>query len=669
MTRAEKISVEVIVLSKDEPELEKTLSLLKKECEKIGAGCMVVDASSNRLDWIKDKHPWVRWLEYQPSGNKSSIPQQRNVGVNNSKASIIAFCDAGGTPEEGWLENLVEPILNKRSEYTCGPVKSTRPGVYRIINDVEDGESVDGPPTANVAFTKNLFHEVGGFDERYLYGSDVDFAWKSIEIGKGPICSKKAVMGMDWGPWKLQQKRAWRYGKARARLTRIHPKRRLGLLKSQPEITAYPALVLGGIVSLLFIHKKQGRIGMISVLAAVFGLRWRNRKEEKPWSVMADHLIYGSSYWDETLRGPRYFPKVVHTPADKGGPYVENLVRGLNKTNTRARIGEGPTKSATLNLLLFPLKTMMWRVYGAKIWHIHWMWGNSLGWAKTPTIQKILRVWFEINLKLARRWGLKIVWTAHNLYPHEQVFDDDRKARQVLVENCETVIVHNESAAKLVMEEFAPKRVEIIEQGNIVFPKTTKSAARRELEIKNNEYVILGYGKIARYKNYTKLIEAVASLPKTEAERVRVRIVGEVGEISYLHELRQISAQAEKKGARIEIIEKYATEEEIGRELAASDLVSMISENILNSSTLRGAQSAGRVALVLRGGELDQEGTISTEISNIARVLKKTMNLETTERRLLEKKALLNNGDTTWERCAARTSELYQGLLQDGNMG
>jgi glycosyltransferase involved in cell wall biosynthesis len=255
------------------------------------------------------------------------------------------------------------------------------------------------------------------------------------------------------------------------------------------------------------------------------------------------------------------------------------------------------------------------------------------------------------------------------LYPHEQVFDDDRKARQVLVENCETVIVHNESAAKLVMEEFAPKRVEIIEQGNIVFPKTTKSAARRELKIKNNEYVILGYGKIARYKNYTKLIEAVASLPKTEAERVRVRIVGEVGEISYLHELRQISAQAEKKGARIEIIEKYATEEEIGRELAASDLVSMISENILNSSTLRGAQSAGRVALVLRGGELDQEGTISTEISNIARVLKKTMNLETTERRLLEKKALLNSGDTTWERCAARTSELYQDLLQDGNMG
>ena len=74
----QKIAVMLIV--KDEPAIEITLSILQSQCVDIGAECVVVDASQGRLDDIKQRNPWVKWIDYEPvSYTHPTLPTKRIV--------------------------------------------------------------------------------------------------------------------------------------------------------------------------------------------------------------------------------------------------------------------------------------------------------------------------------------------------------------------------------------------------------------------------------------------------------------------------------------------------------------------------------------------------------------------------------------------------------------
>jgi hypothetical protein len=62
---AEAPTISVLIIVKDEPEIVKTLEILKKQCKQFNAECIIVDASEHRLDSIRAKHPWVQWIDYQ----------------------------------------------------------------------------------------------------------------------------------------------------------------------------------------------------------------------------------------------------------------------------------------------------------------------------------------------------------------------------------------------------------------------------------------------------------------------------------------------------------------------------------------------------------------------------------------------------------------------------
>lgn len=600
--------VSVILLSKDEPALAETLRSLHPQLSALDGECIVVDASEGRLDWIRLEFPWVRWIEYvRPMNVGVTIPHQRNVGVRAASSPIIAFCDAGGEPSPLWLATLTRPIISGEYDVTCGPVRSTRASVYRIINDIADGTVVDTVLTANLAFTRAAFDAVGGFDERYEYGSDADFAWRLIDAGHPPVSVRAAVMGMDWGDWNLQKKRSWRYGKARARLFRYHPARRVRILTRSPEVLVYPTALLGSVITVAAVTLTAWwplLAGPVAVFAVLFA---RNANTGKPLGVMADHIIYSASFFNELMlstlrRLPNHGHFVVHMPKD-AGPYQPYLLEALDRAGTPSGYVLSPTRSKTVNLLLLPVTITLARLAGVRVVHLHWLHDFDLIWSAGRIRNAMVFFWFRLWLWWTRLIGLYIVWTAHNVLPHNPIFRDDVAARVALTHSSDAVIAHTMVAADEVRACFGGPVPYVIAQGATPAPfPRDRHASRARLGWADDVTTLVIVGKIEPYKGIVTLLGEIerrcAGDGLDPLQGARLIIAGACADSA----LKSCIAEAVERlaGAGVEVCfdERTLGESEFWDHLHAADLALFPFDAITNSGSLVAALSAGVGAVV-----------------------------------------------------------------------
>jgi glycosyltransferase involved in cell wall biosynthesis len=291
------LSVSIVVISKDEPALATTLEALNPSAGDTFDEVVVVDASDGRLDAIRDAHPWVTWVPFvRLPGSGVTIPEQRNTGVSKATGDVIVFTDCGCVPEEDWLELLLEPILFGEEQVVCGRTGSLGKSVY---DGIPAGSSIESPPdyvdecpTINMAFRRTAFGAVGGFDESFQYGSDIDFSWRLRRAGIAIRYVPGAVVVHDWGDRARQTRRALQYGRARAHLYRKHPRRIPHMVRADPIVAAYPLFLLGLPLTL--------RWRWYPLLLAV--PLWRNRRNQ-PARVVADHLWFGAGVLQELAAG------------------------------------------------------------------------------------------------------------------------------------------------------------------------------------------------------------------------------------------------------------------------------------------------------------------------------------------------------------------------------
>jgi GT2 family glycosyltransferase len=284
--------ISVVIISKDEPILDDTIEGVNAQIADLSepGEIIVVDASAGRLDYIRRRHEaTVRWLDFQPPhGVRVSIPHQRNAGVSAADGDIIVFTDSGCLPEQGWLLRMVEPLRSADSAVAGSSRDISGAMIFpnEYIGRLADADEISylvECPTLNFAFRRSAFDVIGGFDERFAYGSDVDFTWRLNDFGYRIRHVPDAVIRHEYGTSRRQRRRSFVYGKARARLYRKHTRRRKNILRDDPVVVIYPLFLVGLPLTLVF--------PLYPLLLLV--PMWRNRASGG-FGALIDHLWYGA---------------------------------------------------------------------------------------------------------------------------------------------------------------------------------------------------------------------------------------------------------------------------------------------------------------------------------------------------------------------------------------
>jgi glycosyltransferase involved in cell wall biosynthesis len=144
------------------------------------------DGSAVIAEAWRERLPDLRIVDAPRPG----INVARNAGVRASRGRVIALCDADDEVEPGWLRGLVDAMA-KGEDLVGGcldlePLNSQLPPGRRTRRiALADGLSfLPWPEGANLAFSREVFDRLGGFDETFFLGGDeIEFAWRAQLAG------------------------------------------------------------------------------------------------------------------------------------------------------------------------------------------------------------------------------------------------------------------------------------------------------------------------------------------------------------------------------------------------------------------------------------------------------------------------------------------------------
>lgn len=205
-------------------------------------------------------------------------------------------------------------------------------------------------------------------------------------------------------------------------------------------------------------------------------------------------------------------------------PYQCLLVDAVSAAGVKVRFPKGYRR-------LLPV-FRAWLSIKSPILHLHWLEpysGRGAAMLKWFYCAKLI-----VDLVLLRVAGVKLVWTVHNLLPHDTSTPGiDRWTQGGVARLAHRIILHSETAQKL-FETAHGERWEksvVIPHGHYQtwYPeKVNRQEARRLLGLPDGTLICLAFGMIRPYKGIHQLIEAWRQLPQDQ-DRLLI-IAGEIGD-------------------------------------------------------------------------------------------------------------------------------------------
>ncbi len=162
---------------------------------------------------------------------KQGVSYARNTGFAKSRAQKVVFCDADDVVDANWLFELNESFVSGYKIVGGTLEYVTYDGRHFKTVDMpfQNGEDLLSPAGANCGVTKEVFLELGGFDENLvLGGEDSEFFWRAKILGyelgfntsakisyfqrKNMLATAKQFAKFGKSQWEIARKFNFEYG-------------------------------------------------------------------------------------------------------------------------------------------------------------------------------------------------------------------------------------------------------------------------------------------------------------------------------------------------------------------------------------------------------------------------------------------------------------------------
>jgi glycosyltransferase involved in cell wall biosynthesis len=192
---------------------------------------IVDDGSSDRTKEILTNVKTDMHLGYFYQENKGQSAA-RNTGAKHAQGDILAFIDDDCIADGSWLENISSFFNNYTGAAACGydylepllsPITNKTKAKKDTIKILSLKDLEHFLPAGNFAIKKQAFQEIGGFDESFPIGEDIDINLRLLKE-KLPVYSNSSLIITHRKVERICElfRRTYRYGLYSAALQKKH---------------------------------------------------------------------------------------------------------------------------------------------------------------------------------------------------------------------------------------------------------------------------------------------------------------------------------------------------------------------------------------------------------------------------------------------------------------
>lgn len=227
---------------------------------------------------------------------------------------------------------------------------------------------------------------------------------------------------------------------------------------------------------------------------------------------------------------------------------------------------------------------------------------HFVAYRRSATTAAVALALFLTQIGLLRMFGVRIVWTVHDLVNHEGRYPRlDRLCRTATARLAHALIVHCEEARRRVTAAYGTghARVHVIPHGHYQdrYPAFDgdAAAARATLDLPRDPLLILFLGNLRRYKGLDALLEAYARLDRAGT---RLVIAGQPFDAGMTADL------TARLAGRSDVLFRpgFVPDDRVAAHLRAADVVVCPFTSSLTSGSLALALSFGKACIAPRLG-------------------------------------------------------------------
>lgn len=351
--------------------------------------------------------------------------------------------------------------------------------------------------------------------------------------------------------------------------------------------------------------------------------------------------------------------KILYTPSwEKANPYQRLLKEACEKEGCQISYANYPEG-------FFPFYKLVKHNPDIDVLHVHWISEILMRvvWSRASLLFWLKYILFGLDCWLVKRKKVKLIWTIHNKYAHE----NQHRKREVLIrkllgKQADNVILHSDEALleinKLYNVNFNNKASVIFHgnyQGCYPQPSANKHLLKEQFHIAHGERILLFFGALKPYKGIETLISAVQ---KAKAEGLKLIICGEPHSAAYQEELvRLIDANPQ-----IITLFRFLEDQEMIDFINLADVVVLPFSDTLTSGSVILAMTQGKALILSEQAKVfgcvpEQGVKYFSSLRSLQEIL------ITTEKSAYEQMGLCNLAAAdlmSWEKVAEKTVNIYK---------